>query len=80
MLSRFWIGWNFMRIVRLSIGIAIGVQAIETREPISAIFSAYFLFQAVTNTGCCSTAQCGLPVRREMLHKVDDVQYEEIKP
>ncbi|MFM9984397.1 MAG: hypothetical protein ACKVOK_04145 [Flavobacteriales bacterium] len=72
-------GWTFMRWIRLAIGVFIGIQAIRMHDGVSGMFAAFFLFQAVTNTGCCGSSGCATPSPRETKSTVDDVQFEEVK-
>ena len=46
-----------MRWLRLSLGVFIGVQAFQTHDLLSGAIALFFLFQAVTNTGCCGDNQ-----------------------
>lgn len=70
--------WNFMRWLRLILGAYIGVQAILMRDPLSGLISVFFLYQAVTNTGCCGVNSCEAPLRNSDQEK-EVVQFEEIK-
>jgi hypothetical protein len=72
-------GWDFMRLFRLSIGLFIGFQAIQTHDSISGMFAALFLFQAITNTGCCGANGCAVPNAKDDQHKIEDIEFEEIK-
>ena len=71
--------WNFMRFLRLGIGIYIAVQAIETQSVFSGIVAVFFIYQAVTNTGCCGTNGCAVPIKKSNPDKTEDVDFEEIK-
>lgn len=72
-------GWNFMRRLRLGLGIFIAIQAIQTNDTLSGFIAAFFLFQAITNTGCCGAAGCKVPVTKRKPNKIEDVISEEIK-
>ena len=50
-----------MRWVALGIGIFFSALAIIDQELITGAFAAFFLFQAVTNTGCMVSQSCGIP-------------------
>lgn len=52
--------WHAMRILRLALGVFIGVQAIIRPDAFAGIVAALFLFQAVTNSGCCGSGGCAL--------------------
>ena len=51
--------WNFMRWTVLTIGIIFMVQAVRLWDAASALIAAFFLFQAITNTGCL-VGSCGI--------------------
>lgn len=57
-------GWNFMRWLRLGFGILIAFQAIETKDSLSGLIAGFFLFQALTNTGCCGVNGCAVPISK----------------
>lgn len=71
--------WNFMRILRLGLGIYISIQAVETQSMISAMFAVFLLFQAITHTGCCGSKGCAVPIKKNNSDKTEEVEYEEIK-
>ena len=71
--------WNLMRFLRLGIGIYIAVQAIETQSAFSGVVAVFFIFQAVTNTGCCGSNGCAVPIKKSNPDKTEEVDFEEIK-
>ena len=71
--------WNFMRLLRLGLGIYIAIQAVETQSKISMIFAVFFLFQALTNTGCCGSNGCAVPLKKNDSTKTEEIEYEEVK-
>lgn len=71
--------WHLMRWLRLSLGIFIGVQAFQTHDLLSGAISLFFLFQAVTNTGCCGANQCNIPDQINSSHQEEKIIFEEIK-
>jgi hypothetical protein len=71
--------WNFMRILRLVLGIYIAVQAVESLSLLSGVIATFFLFQAITNTGCCGSNGCAVPTKNSKTDTVEEVEYEEIK-
>ncbi len=71
--------WNFMRIVRLIIGIFIGANAMMTHDTLLGLISGIFLFQALTNTGCCCAGSCSLPVSKNNKQEQTEKRFEEIK-
>ena len=71
--------WNFMRFLRLGIGIYIAVQAIATQSAFSGVVAVFFIYQAVSNTGCCGSNGCALPIKKSNTDKTEEVDFEEIK-
>lgn len=69
--------WHFMRWLRLVLGIFIAIQAVQMQDTFSGFIAVFFLFQAVTNTGCCGTKNCALPSTTEN-NKTTEVEFEEI--
>jgi hypothetical protein len=72
-------GWNFMRFVRLGVGIFIGVQAIQYRDALSGLIAGVFLLQAATNTGCCGTSGCSTNTNYNTKKTVEEIEFEEVK-
>jgi hypothetical protein len=73
--------WHLMRIVRMAIGIWMLVIAIQTRDWMVSVVSLFFLYQGVTNTGCCGSQGCYTPSRRNTYRTghTDEIEFEEIK-
>ncbi len=71
--------WNFMRWFRLIVGAYMLVQAFMMHDNLPGFFGAFFLFQAITNTGCCGTQGCAVPMNKKDSTKTDEVEFEEIK-
>ena len=69
---------NFMRWVRLALGIAAGIQAIEFHDTLLGFLSVFLLFQSLTNTGCCGSGGCAVP-RSKRVEKDQEIEFEEIK-
>jgi hypothetical protein len=72
-------GWNFMRLLRLGLGIYIAIQAVQTLSILSGVIAIFFLFQALTNTGCCGSNGCEVPVKKNSSDTIEEVEFEEIK-
>lgn len=70
-------GWNFMRMLRLVLGIAILVQGIVARDAVTIILGAAFGGMAVANVGCCGAGGCAINTRSTK-NDIEDVQYEEV--
>lgn len=71
--------WTFMRILRLGIGIYIAILAVETLSILSGFFASFFIFQAITNTGCCGSNGCAVPIKKNNLDKTEEITDEEVK-
>lgn len=72
--------WHFMRYLRLGLGLFIAYQAVSNHDTISGFIAVFFLFQAVTDTGCGGTQGCGVERSTNPNQDViEDVQFEEIK-
>lgn len=54
-------GWNFVRWLRLGLGMLLAVQAYHMHDTLSGLLAGFFVFQAVTNTGCCAGGNCAVP-------------------
>ncbi len=72
--------WSFMRIIRLALSLVIVVQSIQMHDPLFGIFGAFFLFQALSNTGCCANGSCATDLPANGNPKtIENVEFEEIK-
>lgn len=72
-------GWNFMRVLRLGLGVIIAIQAIKMHDMLSGGIAVFFLFQAITNTGCCGVNSCAMPEKDSNPAKMKEVDFEEVK-
>ena len=72
-------GWNFMRWLRLILGIYIGFNAIVMHDALSGLIAGFLLFQVVTNTGCCGISNsCPAPTNHKP-NNSEEVTFKEIK-
>ena len=72
--------WDFMRFLRLGIGLWIGYSAISEQQIILGAMAGLFIIQALLNIGCASGTCSTLPsARRPMSHKIKNTTFEEIK-
>jgi hypothetical protein len=72
--------WHIMRVLRLAVGVWIGIEAISSMQLLPGLVSIFFLYQAITNTGCCGTQACNTPTRpTKRRSALEDVEYEEVK-
>ena len=71
--------WSFMRWFRFSIAIMLAMQAVQMHDLFSGAVGAVFLFQSLTNTGCCGSQGCALPSQKNIEQRNDEPSFEEIK-
>ena len=72
--------WNFMRWLRLALGVYLLWQVIQRPDIFTGVVAAFFLFQAITNTGCCGADGCSVSTKeRTATSKNDEVTYDEVK-
>ena len=69
-------GWNFMRVIRLALGVFIIVQAFVLKDALLGILGFMFSGMALFNMGCCGTGGCAVPMRKAPNQK--EVNYEEV--
>ena len=69
--------WNFMRWMRLGLGIAITAQSIYVQETAMIAIGILFAGMAVFNIGCCGVGRCAIPVRKNS-GSIKDIGYEEV--
>jgi hypothetical protein len=70
--------WHFMRLLRLGISLFFLASAFDTKDWLIGMFGAFFLYQAVTDTGCCASNGCKTPSPKP-LTKSESITFEEIK-
>ena len=71
--------WHFMRWLRLVLGLYLVWQAARRPDIFTGLVAAFFLFQAITNTGCCGAAGCTVPRKKPAEPNTDEAVYEEIR-
>lgn len=71
--------WNFMRFVRLLIGIYIVAQGIQTKEISYIIMGSLFMLMPIFNIGCFG-GQCATTVQKTKNEssEIKEVEFEEI--
>ena len=69
--------WNFMRFLRLALGIAIIVQSAIAGNWAMAVVGLLFTAMPVFNIGCCGTAGCAATVKKSS-ETIKDTKYEEV--
>jgi hypothetical protein len=69
--------WNFMRFLRLGLGVAIIVQAVIAKDWTMGIIGTLFTSMPLFNVGCCATGGCATPVNTES-NNTKEITYEEV--
>ena len=72
-------GWNLMRFLRLGFGLFFVIQAIQTSNTFMGLAGGFFLFTAVTNTGCCAGNNCAAPMNKAESTDIEEISYEEVE-
>jgi hypothetical protein len=68
--------WNFMRWLRLLMGIYIIITSISGKNYVFALIGGLFVFQALTNTGCAACATAA--VSKTDQNDTESIEFEEI--
>jgi hypothetical protein len=75
--------WNFIRGIRLVLGIMLVAQSVALHNWGMAMFGGLFIFQSITNTGCCGSGGCNVYPNSKKTdnanHKLSEVEYEEVR-
>ena len=69
--------WNFMRFLRLVLGIFIIVQSVIVKDWAMGLLGLAFTAMPVFNIGCCGVNGCATPVKKST-ETTKDVTYEEV--
>lgn len=70
-------GWHLMRWLRLGMGLYAATVAFQLHDPFSGFIAAIFLFQAISNTGCCGANGCAAPTSTKGSRgKIENVEFE----
>ena len=70
-------GWNFVRLIRLVLGIYIMIQSFMTREWILGFAGLFLTGTALFNVGCCGVYGCQPMVKANSV-PAKEVIYEEV--
>lgn len=70
--------WHLMRWLRLGLGIYLAVQAIQLHDTLAGVIAAFFLIQAITNTGCCGAGSCAVPTKTKA-DNTKEIDFNEVK-
>lgn len=77
-MKNFLSNWNFMRVLRLALGIYIIVQGFVDNQWLFVALGGLFSLMPLLNIGCCSASGCNTPVRKSN-KKLEDISYEEVR-
>ena len=80
MKERILSGWNFMRILWLTMGVGIVIQAIADKNFLMLLPGLYFVFASLANVGCFagSCATGFNPDRDSKKEAITEIEYEEV--
>lgn len=70
--------WNFMRLLRLALGIFIVIQGIQTHDWIFIVLGGIFTILPIFNIGCCGASGCQSAASSKF-SKTEEAKFEEIK-
>lgn len=71
--------WNFMRALRLLLGVIIIVQGYQAHEWMYAMAGVLLSSMAIANIGCCGVGGCNVPFKKDIsTSNPQEISYEEI--
>jgi uncharacterized membrane protein HdeD (DUF308 family) len=71
--------WDVARILRIVLGLGLGVSAVATSEYILLALAVWLLLQGILNISCCGTT-CGLHDDKPDKHNLFRGQIKKYKP
>ena len=72
--------WDFVRILRLVIGVTVIGQAFIMQEWLLGIGGAMLTTMAVLNIGCCGSQGCAVNTRKDVQKSsLEETRFEEVK-
>lgn len=77
MKDRILSGWNFMRVLRLALGVIIVAHGFYNKEWLFVAMGGFFSFLPLMNIGCCGVSNCSPPISKNNMN-VEDITYEEV--
>lgn len=78
-MKNFLSNWNFMRIIRLVLGIAVIIQGIVLAEWMFIVLGGFFSLMPLLNIGCCGATGCNTRPQKNSRNITEDIIYEEVK-
>jgi hypothetical protein len=70
--------WNFMRFLRLGLGIFIMVQSAMAKDLTMGILGLLFTIMPVFNIGCCGVGGCSTVSPKRSAETTKDITFEEV--
>lgn len=77
-----FLNWHLRRWIALIAGSFFLLQAFWHWDVLSGLLGGFFLFQAVTNSGCLVSRGCAAPAQASSesdLTQIEDIEFTEIK-
>ena len=56
--------WNVIRVIRLVLSVIIMAQAIQIHDALFGFLGCFFMYQALSNTGCCGVNGCASAIQK----------------
>lgn len=79
-MKKYLSNWNFMRLLRLALGVMIFIQAIKSNDLMFIILGALFSLMPLFNIGCCGVGNCSIPGQKNIhTQSTEEPTYEEVK-
>ena len=69
--------WNFMRFIRLGLGIAIIIQSVISKDWAIGALGVLFTCMPIFNIGCCAAGGCTAPPAKNT-EPTKEIIYEEV--
>jgi hypothetical protein len=70
--------WNFMRFLRLVLGVIIIIQAVIAKEWAIVVLGVAFTAMPIFNVGCCGAGGCAPNSTNKSPENTKDITYEEV--
>lgn len=70
--------WNFMRLLRLVLGLSILIQAMLVKDWTMGIMGLVFTMFPILNIGCCGTSGCATRPVKNNNDTTKEISYEEL--
>ena len=78
-MKRYLKNWDFMRVLRLAMGIYLIVQGIQVQEWLFVAFGGVFALMPLLNIGGCGASTCNNPSVPKRNKKIEPVSYQEVR-